>query len=84
MMGRRFLLLVSGMLAVLLSPAQVKVNAVILSHEETFTMQSASSGVHRVRTTVAVNDEAGLRQAAFSLMTDSFSSLGGFSGEIVN
>ena len=84
MMGRRFLLLVSGMLAVLLSPAQVKVNAVILSHEETFTMQSASSGVHRVRTTVAVNNEAGLRQAAFSLMTDSFSSLGGFSGEIVN
>ncbi len=81
---RRFSFLLPVMLVLSLPlSAQVKVNAVVLSDEETFTMQSATSGTSHVRTTVVVNNEDGLGQASFVLMTDSFMSLGAFSGEIV-
>ena len=60
-----------------------KVNAVVLSHEESFVMNSATSGKHTVRTCVQVNNKSGLSQAVFLVYTDSFETLGSFSGEIV-
>ena len=56
--------------------------ALVISHEESFTMQSPSSGVYRVKAVVTVINENGLRQATPVIYTDSFRSIGSFSAEI--
>lgn len=62
--------------------AQEQADAVVLSHEESFTMQSANSGVYRVSSSVLVNNEHGVSQARVLIYTDSFRSLGSFKAEI--
>ena len=57
-------------------------DALVISHEESFTMQSPSSGVYRVKAVVMVINENGLRQATPVIYTDSFRSIGSFSAEI--
>ena len=56
-------------------------NAVIQSYEESFTLQSQTSGVHKVSATVLVMNKDGLRQATPVIYTDSFRSLGSFKAE---
>ena len=57
-------------------------DAVVLSHEESFTMQTPSSGTYRVRATVLVCNEDGLEQATPVIYTDSFRSITSFGGEV--
>ena len=76
-------LLLGACLLPQMAGAQVKASAVIRAHEESFTLQSPATGTHHVKTTVLVQDKAGLSQAAVHIYTDTFTSLGAFSGEIV-
>ena len=57
-------------------------DAVILSLKENFTMTSPVSGSYKVSAEVLVNNEKGLRHATPIIYTDSFKTIGGFSGEI--
>ena len=57
-------------------------DALVISHDESFTLQSPGSGVYRVRSIILVINENGLSQASPIIYTDSFRSLASFSGEI--
>lgn len=78
---RRFLFLAFA--AVLSLPAGGQVpDAVIVSHLESFTLNSPQSGVYKVSAEVLVNKEDGLFQAVPLIYTDSFRSIASFSGEV--
>lgn len=77
----RILFLLLALAICLPSGAQAP-DAVILSQQESFTLQSPVSGVHKVSATVLVNNENGLLQAVPLIHTDSFRSLSSFSGTL--
>ena len=55
----------------------------VLSHEESFVLQSPVSGRHTVKASILVNNKDGLEQAEVGIYGDAFESLVSFSGEIV-
>lgn len=57
-------------------------DAVIVSHQESFTLQSPQNGVYKVSSEVVVHKEEGLHQAVPVIYTDSFRSIASFSGEV--
>ena len=59
-------------------------DAVVLSHEESFVLQSPVSGRHTVKASILVNNKDGLSQAEVGIYGDAFESLASFSGEIVS
>lgn len=59
-----------------------KADAVILTHDAVFTMNSMSSGTYKVHAKVLVNNKHGLGAAAFIVYTDTFKSLSSFSGRV--
>lgn len=81
---KRLLTLLTLLGACLYAGAQKKAVAVIEAYDAAFTLQSAVTGTLHVRYTVTVQDKAGLREAAVYIYTDTFASLGSFSGEIVS
>ena len=81
---KRLLTLLTLLGACLYAGAQKKAVAVIEAYDAAFTLQSAVTGTLHVRYTVTVQDKAGLHEAAVYIYTDTFASLGSFSGEIVS
>ena len=81
---KRLFTLLTLLGACLYAGAQKKAVAVIEAYDAAFTLQSAVTGTLHVRYTVTVQDKAGLREAAVYIYTDTFASLGSFSGEIVS
>ena len=84
MIMKRFLAIVT---AVFLSftamyGEEVKADAVVLTHDAVFTMNSMSTGTYKVHSKIQVNSRHGADAALFSVYTDSFKSLSSFSGRI--
>ena len=81
MIRRRSILFLMAVLLSLTAAGQTP-DAVVISHNESFTLQSSQSGVYKVSAEVLVNNENGVSQATPLIYTDSFRSVGTFSGEL--
>ena len=57
-------------------------HAVVVCDEETFTMQSVAAGTLQVKRVVTVNDEHGLGEATFSVLTNQSEALSAFKGTL--
>jgi len=81
----RNIFLVLSLLCLTLLPAsaqEITVDAFIAQYDEVFKMNSATSGTDKVHKKVTVFNEEGLDAASFVVFTDSFRSLGSFSGVV--
>lgn len=80
---KRFSILLLSLLCCGVALSAQEPDAVVLSHEESFVLQSPVSGRHTVKASILVNNKDGLEQAEVSIYGDAFESLVSFSGEIV-
>ncbi|MBR1538821.1 MAG: hypothetical protein IJ636_04865, partial [Bacteroidales bacterium] len=62
--------------------ANAQEHAVVVCDEETFTMQSLSSGILQVKRVVTVYDDHGLGEAALSIYTNQSEILSAFKGTL--
>ena len=80
---RRIVCTLIAAAAALAAAAQSKSpDAVLVSHSESFTLNSPNTGTYKVTGEVLVNNKDGLSQAETEIFTDSFRSLASFSATV--